>query len=131
MLKTKYLKDALPGKLDIMNGVTLSLKAGKAKAGDLKELLKPYITRPIPKNVNSKSRQKPTLEYISSQYSKFKSDSIVVPVPITPAVPAAISRRGVRRGRVRRRGRGRGQQPRSTSSTETVNRGRGSRGRGS
>ena len=88
-----------------MNGVTLSLKAGKAKAGDLKELLKPYITPPIPKNVNSKSRQKPTLEYISSQYSKFKSDSIVVPVPITPAVPAAISRRGVRRGRVRGRGR--------------------------
>ena len=92
VLKTKYLKDALPGKLDIMNGVTLSLKAGKAKAGDLKELLKPYITRPIPKNVNSKSREKPTLEYISSQYSKFKSDSIVVPVPITPAVPAAVSR---------------------------------------
>ena len=100
------------------------------RTGDLNELLKPYITRPIPKNVNSKSKEKPSLDDISSKYSKFKSDSIVVPVPTTPAVPAAISRRGIRRGRVRGRGQGRGQQLRSTS-RETTNRGAVSRGRGS
>ena len=75
MLKTKYLKDALPGKLELMDDIFGTLKSGKAHPLDLSR----YITRSVPKNINPVGITRPAIESFTKSFTKFN----VEPTPTT------------------------------------------------
>lgn len=126
LLKKKYIKDAIPGKIEILNTIKADLKSGKhAKLGDI---LAPYKTMPVPKNINPPDVQKPSVSELTQRFSKFKSDGIVVPPrPPSSAAPSIAATFGRGRPRARARAstvRGRGSRARATGRAATV-RGRG------